>query len=60
MKILNIDISKMYNELVFTDEELKKRLPKHVFEHFKKSLKDHQKEIINLDLANQIANAMKD
>jgi glutamine synthetase len=55
-----VDVPKIYGELVFTDEQLQKRIPKKVYEQFKNSLKDDQKEILNLDLANKIADAMKE
>jgi glutamine synthetase type III len=60
MKNLETNVPQIYNELVFTDEELKKRVSKSVYDQFKNSLKDDQKEILNLDLANQIASAMKE
>jgi glutamine synthetase type III len=60
MKSLDSNVPQFYNELVFTDLELKKRIPANVYEQFKNSLKDDQKEILSLDLANQIAGAMKE
>jgi glutamine synthetase len=60
MKKNNLSIPEIYNELVFTDDELEKRLGKNVFNQFKNSLKDDQKEILSLELANQIAHAMKE
>ncbi|MDR2369114.1 MAG: glutamine synthetase III [Mycoplasmataceae bacterium] len=59
MKNHDTNILDTYNELVFTDEELKQYVSKDVFEQFKNSLKDDQKEILSLELANQIADAMK-
>jgi glutamine synthetase len=54
------NIPQIYAQCVFTDEELKKRVPKKIYQDFRKSLKDDQKEILNLELANHIANAMKE
>jgi glutamine synthetase type III len=55
-----LSIPKIYGELVFSDTELKKRIPAATYEQFKKSLKDDQKEILNIDIANKIAKAMKE
>ena len=60
MKILADQVPQNYNELVFTDNELKKRVSKEIYDQFKKSLKDNQKEILNLELANKIAEALKE
>jgi glutamine synthetase len=53
-------IPEIFGELVFDDEKLKKRIGKNTYDQFKNSLKDDQKEILSIDLANKIAEAMKD
>jgi glutamine synthetase type III len=53
-------IPEIFGELVLNDEELKKRIGQKTYDQFKNSLDDDQKEILNLDLANKIADAMKD
>jgi glutamine synthetase type III len=55
-----LSIPKIFGEFVLSDTELEKRIPKNIFKEFKNSLRDEQKEILNIDIANHIAKAMKD
>jgi glutamine synthetase type III len=60
MNKINLNVPSIYGELVFTDTELKKHVSNTIYQQFKNSLKDNQKEILSLELANKIANAMKE
>jgi glutamine synthetase len=53
------DITKIYGELVFNDQQMLKYLGKSVFTTFKSAIADDSKEILNLELANKIADSMR-
>jgi glutamine synthetase len=53
-----INIPKLFGSMVFNDEVMKKRLPKNVYKALKKTI-SHSTHL-ELDVANVVANAMKD
>ncbi|GHU48995.1 hypothetical protein FACS1894218_7160 [Bacilli bacterium] len=53
------DITKIYGELVFTEKKMLKYLGAATYKRFKSAIADGSKEILNLELANKIADGMK-
>jgi glutamine synthetase len=48
-----------FGELVFNEHEMIKRLSPRVFKRFKQAISGDKKILLDLDLANNIADAMK-
>jgi glutamine synthetase type III len=53
------DIKKIYGELVFTEKQMIKYLGNSTYKRFQSAIADGSKEILNLELADKIANGMK-
>lgn len=53
-----IDVSKIFGQMVFDDNVMKERLPKRIYDMFKKAVNEHGD--LTLEVADVIANAMKD
>jgi glutamine synthetase type III len=52
-------VSKLFGEMVFTDKKMKQSLSRKTYRQFHKSIDGNNKELIDLNLANRIAKAMK-
>jgi glutamine synthetase len=52
------DVSNIFGSMVFNEEIMKQRLPKDIYKSLLKTIKEHVP--LNLDVANIVANAMKD
>jgi glutamine synthetase type III len=53
------DIPKIFGENVFNKEQMLKYLGDDTYQKYRRAVRNDEKEIIDLDLANKIADGMK-
>jgi glutamine synthetase type III len=56
----HIKLDEIFGKNVFSKKTLQEYVTKEVYEKFVKAISEDTKEILDIDLANEIANAMKE